>query len=295
MWQLDAGTDGEQLRVATRCGNRRRVAASCGNSGWVSVRHEDEVVARLRAAGCVFAEDEARLLLDAADGSAAELERMLARRVAGDPLEQILGWAEFAGLRIRVTPGVFVPRRRSELLVRCAVSALAGVEHPVVLDLCCGTAALGAAIAAARPDADVWAADLDPAATASARLNVPADRVREGDLYAALPAALAGRLDAIVVNAPYVPTAAIATMPPEARLFEAAMALDGGGDGLDVQRRVVEGASVWLAPGGILLIETSEGQAPETAALFAAAGLHPLIECDDELDATVVIGTSRRA
>jgi len=254
----------------------------------------DEVVARLRAAGCVFAEDEADLLVEAAAGSAADLERMLVRRVAGDPLEQILGWAEFAGLRIRVTPGVFVPRRRSELLVRCALSALAGAGDPLVLDLCCGSAALGAAIAAARPDARVWAADLDPAATASARLNLPPHQVLEGDLFEALPLHLRGRIDAIVVNAPYVPTAAIATMPPEARLFEAPMALDGGVDGLDVQRRVIAGAPEWLAPGSTLLIETSERQAPQTAALFEAAGLHPRIERDDDLDATAVIGRTGR-
>lgn len=254
----------------------------------------DEVVARLRAAGCVFAEDEAALLVGAADGSGVELERMLLRRVAGDPLEQILGWAEFAGLRIRVTPGVFVPRRRSELLVRCALSALSGMRGPTVLDLCCGTGAIGAAIAASRPDADVWAADLDPAATASARLNLRPEHVLEGDLFDALPHSLRARIDVIAVNAPYVPTEAIATMPPEARLFEASLALDGGRDGLDVQRRVIAGAAEWLAPGGTLMIETSERQAPQTATLFVAAGLHPFVERDDELDATVVIGRSEQ-
>ncbi|WP_440709572.1 putative protein N(5)-glutamine methyltransferase [Herbiconiux sp. YIM B11900] len=247
------------------------------------------VVARLRAAGCVFAEDEAALLIEAAGDDPAALERMLARRVAGDPLEHILGWAEFRGLRIAVGPGVFVPRQRTGFLVE---NALLGLPTPaVVLDLCCGSGAVGAAISAAAPTCTVYAAELDPAAVASARLNLPPERVFEGDLYGALPRSLRGRLDALVVNAPYVPTEAIATMPPEARLHEARMALDGGDDGLDVQRRVVDGAAEWLAPGGRLLIETSERQAPLTAALFEAAGLHPQIARSDDLDATVVTGT----
>lgn len=237
----------------------------------------------LRAAGCVFAEDEARLLVAAASGP-AELERMVARRVAGLPLEQILGWAEFCGLRIAVEPGVFVPRRRTEFLVQEAV-ALGGA---VVVDLCCGSAAVGAAIAAALGPIELHAADVDPVAVACARRNVPV--VHEGDLFGALPDDLRGRVDLLAVNAPYVPTDAIATMPPEARDHEARVALDGGPDGLDVQRRVADGAAAWLAPHGHLLVETSRGQAPATAAAFAAAGLVPRVATSDELDATVVIG-----
>jgi release factor glutamine methyltransferase len=171
----------------------------------------DPLVARLRAAGCVFAEDEARLLRAAA-GSPAELDELAARRVDGAPLEALLGWAEFCGLRIAVDPGVFVPRQRTAFLVAQAVRR-AG-PGAVVVDLCCGTGAIGAAIAAAVPGVEVHAADVDPAAVACARRNLP--RVYQGDLYAALPERLRGRVDLLVVNAPYVPTAAIATMPPEA-------------------------------------------------------------------------------
>ncbi len=110
------------------------------------------VVARLRAAGCVFAEDEAAVLLATA-ASPAELDVLVERRAAGEPLEQVVGWAEFAGLRIWVDPGVFVPRRRSEFLVSVAVglgrSRLSGRSAvPVIVDLCCGTGALGLAAAA---------------------------------------------------------------------------------------------------------------------------------------------------
>jgi len=254
----------------------------------------DPLVDRLRAAGCVFAEDEARLLRTAAD-SPAELDALVARRVEGAPLEALLGWAEFCGLRIAVDPGVFVPRQRTAFLVAQAVQRLqvpagdrqvGGGRGAVVVDLCCGSGAIGAAVAAAVPDVEVHAADVDPAAVACARRNLP--RVHQGDLYAALPDHLRGRVDLLVVNAPYVPTAAIATMPPEARDHEPRVALDGGVDGLDVQRRVATDAPVWLRPGGALLIETGADQAPHTAELFAAAGLVPHVAHAD--DATVVIG-----
>jgi release factor glutamine methyltransferase len=247
------------------------------------------VIARLRAAGCVFAEDEARLLIAAAT-TPADLEAMVERRVAGLPLEHILGWAEFCGLRIVVEPGVFVPRRRTEFLVREA-AALAG-PHSIVVDLCCGTGAVGAALAATVPLIDLYAADIDPAAVRCARRNITADgRVFEGDLYEPLPAALRGRVDILIANAPYVPTGAIGMMPPEARDHEARVALDGGGDGLDVQRRVAAAAPEWLVPGGRLLVETSASQARRTAEIFAAHGLAPLVTRSDELDATVVVGT----
>ena len=113
-----------------------------------------------------------------------------------------------------------------------------------------------------------------------------------GDLYAALPTTLRGRVDLLLVNAPYVPTDAIVFMPPEARLYEPAVALDGGPDGVEVHRRVAAEASSWLAPGGRLLIETGREQARLTAALVAAAGLHAQIRMSDELEATVVVGTA---
>lgn len=248
------------------------------------------ITARLRAAGCVFAEDEARLLIAAAR-SPAELDAMVDRRVAGLPLEHVLGWAEFCGLRIAVDPGVFVPRFRTELLVREA----AALARPgaVVVDLCCGSGALGAALASLLDGIDLHAADIDPGAVRCARRNIlPAGgRVYQGDLYDPLPAALQGRVDILVANTPYVPTGEIVTLPREARLHEPLAALDGGPDGLDVQRRVAAGASLWLAPGGHLLVEASEGQAPLTAAIFAAGGLTPRVARSDELDATVVIGT----
>lgn len=247
------------------------------------------IITRLRAAGCVFAEDEAQLLISAGR-TPVDLAAMVDRRVAGFPLEHILGWAEFCGLQIAVDPGVFVPRRRTEFLVRQAIT----LARPgaVVVDLCCGSGAVGAALVAARPLVELYAADVDPAAVrcASRNLAVAGGRVYEGDLYEPLPATLRGRVDILVANAPYVPTEAIGMMPREARLHEARVALDGGADGLDIQRRVAAAAPVWLAPGGHLLVETSERQAPQTVEIFARNGLIPRVTTSDELDATVVIG-----
>jgi release factor glutamine methyltransferase len=256
----------------------------------VTILPDAAVVARLRAAGCVFAEDEAELLVAAAP-TAVALDGLVARRVAGEPLEQVLGWAEFCGQRFAVEPGVFVPRLRTELLVRSAVAV--GSAGDVVLDLCCGVGAVGAAVATALGGVELHAADVDPAAVRCARRNLAGrGTVYEGDLFAALPAGLAGRVDVLVVNAPYVPTAAIALMPPEARDHEARAALDGGPDGLDVHRRVAAGAGHWLAPGGTLLIETSRAQAPGTQALVAAGGQATRVVTDDEVDGTAVVGTA---
>lgn len=247
------------------------------------------IVARLRAAGCVFAEDEARLLVEAAPTS-ADLAAMVDRRAAGLPLEHVLGWAEFCGRRIALAAGVFVPRRRTELLVREA----AALARPgaVVVDLCCGSGAVGAALVAAVDGIELHAVDIDPAAVRCARGNVAAagGLVYEGDLYDPLPSALRGRVDIVVANAPYVPTDAVRLLPSEARMHEPRGAVDGGADGLDVQRRVTAAAPLWLAPGGHLLVETSERQAAQTVEIFARSGLVPRVAGSDRLNATVVIG-----
>ena len=266
------------------------------------IRHHsphETLTARLRAAGCVFAEDEARLLIEAAPTPEA-LEEMASRRVAGLPLEHILGWAEFCGLRIAVDTGVFVPRRRTEFLVRQAAALLDAwrmgrrwlAPAPVVVDLCCGSGAVGAALAALAGPAELHCADIDPAAVACARTNVLplGGEVHEGDLYAPLPPGLRGRVRLLAVNAPYVPSADIETMPQEARVHEPRACLDGGADGLEVQRRVAAGARQWLAPGGHVLIETSRRQAAQTAEILRRHGLAARVLRSEELGATVVAG-----
>jgi release factor glutamine methyltransferase len=271
----------------------------------------NELVARLRAAGCVFAEDEARILTEAADGDIARLEELVAARVGGLPLEHLVGWAELDGRRWLVAPGVFVPRQRSELLVReAAARAVAGAGSGTVLlvDLCCGCGALGGAVAArllaAGQDVEIHAADVDPAAVTCAHDNLKAladdgapgagrliAHTYTGDLAEPLPAEVWGRVDVLVANAPYVPTAAISMMPPEARDHEPHAALDGGDDGLAILRRVIDLAPKLLRPGGHLLVETGEGQVSAAVGHMTAAGLTPTVLSDEDLGATALAAT----
>lgn len=248
------------------------------------------VVERLRAAGCVFAEDEAALIAETARDS-AEAAMMVDRRIAGLPLEHVLGWASFRGLRIAVDPGVFIPRRRTEFLVEEALRVTA--PGAVVVDLGCGSGALGAAVAAERA-VELYAADIELAAVRCAERNlVPwGGSVYQGDLFAALPADLKGRIDILLANVPYVPTNEIRLLPPEARLYEPHVTLDGGPDGLVTLRRVATEALTWLAPGAHLFVEMSDHQAPLARSVLEDAGLTARIATNEDLGANVVTGTS---
>jgi release factor glutamine methyltransferase len=248
----------------------------------------DRLVRRLRAAGCVFAEDEAALLAEAS-GSEDQLEALAGRREGGEPLEQLLGWVEFCGLRLAVAPGVFVPRQRTALLVDEVVALVR--PGSVVVDLGCGVGAIAAAVRARVPGVEVHAVDVDPSAVECARRNLPPGRVSQGDLYDGLPPGLRGGVDVVAANAPYVPTDAIALMPREARDHEHPVALDGGPDGLSVQRRVIEEAPAWLRPGGHVLVETGRSQLDASSAAMRAAGLTVAVASDDESGGLVVRGT----
>ncbi|AEB43390.1 putative protein N(5)-glutamine methyltransferase [Micromonospora maris] len=249
-------------------------------------------VDRLRRAGCVWAEDEARLLVEAADDPRS-LAVLVDRRVAGEPLEYLLGWAEFCGERITVVPGVFVPRARTAALV-AAAEAVTGPAARVV-ELCCGSGALTRALARRLHAPRLLAAvDVDPAAVACARGNLAelAVPVYAGDLFDALPATWRGTLDLVVANAPYVPTAALDLLPAESRRYEALVALDGGPDGLAVLRRLAADATRWLAPGGHLVVEVGQSQVDLLATVLAEAGLLPSTFRDESLAATAM--TARR-
>ncbi|HSF36166.1 MAG TPA: putative protein N(5)-glutamine methyltransferase [Nocardioides sp.] len=253
---------------------------------------DPHVAARLRAAGCVWAEDEAALLEQAAS-SAEDLERLVARRVAGEPLETVLGWVEFLGRRLVVAPGVFVPRRRTELLARLTVDRAGRAPgRPVVVEMCCGVAPVAAALETAldAAGADVHACDVSATALDCARSNSPSATLHLGDLYDALPARLAGRVAVLAANAPYVPSDRVADMPPEARDHEPRVALDGGADGVELHRRLAADAVRWLAPGGVLLVETSREQAGLTTGAMATAGLVTAVETDDDVGGCVAVG-----
>ena len=204
------------------------------------------VVARLRAAGSVFAEDEAALL----GGD----EALIARRIAGERLEHVLGWTEFCGLRVEVDPGVFIPRPQTEALAEHA----AGLQPSIALDLFAGCGAIACVVKARNPAARVVAGELDVAALACARRNGERHgfEVVASDVDSGVPAELEGRVDVITANVPYVPSAELAYVPHDG---EPASALDGGTDGLDWARRVAAAAQRWLRPGGVLLIELADG------------------------------------
>ncbi|BBH66558.1 methylase [Actinoplanes sp. OR16] len=246
-----------------------------------------DIVGRLRAAGCVFAEDEAGVLIEA--GRHGDLDALVARRIAGEPLEQVVGYADFCGVRVRLRPGVFVPRVRSELLVRIASDEAAEAEAARVVDLCCGSGALGLAVRHRVPGITLAAADIDPAAVACARDNLGADVVHQGDLYDALPSHLRHRIDVLIANVPYVATKHIPYLPAEARDHEPRTALDGGDDGLRIFRAVAGPARGWLAPTGLLVSEITEAQIGRACAIADENGLTATIASDDDLDAYAII------
>jgi release factor glutamine methyltransferase len=229
----------------------------------------------LAAAGCVSADAEADWLLEEARDPEG-LRVMVARRAAGEPLQYVIGWAPFGRLRLAVGPGVFVPRPETEGLADRAATRLRATPTPrTAVDLCTGSAAIACFLASEAPGTRVLATELDPGALAWARVN--ADRygveLLAGDLDAPLPAELAGRVDVVCANVPYVPSEAIATLPTDVRDHEPRLSLDGGPDGLDVFRRLAGRAGHWLAPGGWLYCEIGEDQAEEAAAILTEAGL----------------------
>lgn len=235
----------------------------------------DELAARLRAAGCVFAEDEARILLDSAP-DAAGLEALVARREAGEPLEILVGWVAFAGLRLAVAPGVFVPRQRSVRIARAAAGIASALEAPIVVEACCGVAPIAAVVAARVPGARLIAVDLDPVAVATARGTLPSDALTiVGSSLAVLPADLLGRVDLIAAVPPYVPESERRLMPHDTFDHEPSAALLGGADGLDVARDLIADAARWLAPGGRILLELHRSQVPAAVAFARSVGFAP--------------------
>jgi len=259
----------------------------------------DAVVERLRAGGSVFAEDEADVLRAAAAAGSGDLATLIARRVAGEPVQHIVGWADFAGHRVRVAPGVFVPRPRTEHLVDVAIglgrARSSGADPVVVVDLCCGSGAIGLSVARALRRTGrvrLVAADLDPDAVACAASNLrhADDEVVQGDLLAALPTDLVGRVDLLLANVPYVPTAVLRLLPSDVRGHERRLAHDGGRDGLDVLRRVASTARRWLRSDGFALFEVAEPQVDAATSACEARGLVGGAVVDDpEGESTVLV------
>jgi release factor glutamine methyltransferase len=199
------------------------------------------------------------------------------RRARREPLQRILGWEEFRGLRVRLTDAVLVPRPETEALVEWALALLParGGRRLRAVDLGTGSGCIACALAAERPDLDVVAIDVSPAAAAVARENAIAlglaarIRVVAADLLDGVRDLGA---DLIVSNPPYLPTGLVPELPPEVRTHEPVVALDGGADGLALIRRIAAIAHRALRASGVLVVETAGGaQATAAAALLRTA------------------------
>lgn len=229
----------------------------------------DALVSRLRAVGCVFAEDEAAEIRRVG----GDPDEIVAARAAGMPLEQALGVAVFSGLDIAVGPGVFVPRRRAEVLVDAAVGARPGAHS--VVDLGCGSGAIAAALASRLPSAQAYAVDIDPVALAYAVRN--GERygfsVHRGDWWDALPRELRGRIDLAVAYLPHVPTARLDHIPDDFRRHEPERTVAGGEDGLDPLRAVLRDLDTWLSPDGLLVTLVAHEQLEAARSLSPASGV----------------------
>jgi release factor glutamine methyltransferase len=235
----------------------------------------------LRLLGATLGADGLSLYLDprrSVDAEAtARFRGWVDRRATHEPLQHIVGFEEFRGLRIAVTPDVLIPRPETEGLVERALELLADRPGALVADIGTGSGAIACALAAARPDLEVLAVDQSLGALAVASDNVRGlglgSRVRllAGDLLDPL-ASLSGSLDMIVANPPYIPSEVIPTLPAEVERFEPHLALDGGPDGMRVLRRIISQAGRCLRPGAWLVMEIGEEQAGALASLMAAEG-----------------------
>jgi release factor glutamine methyltransferase len=198
------------------------------------------------------------------------------RRAAGEPLQYVTGEVAFRHIVVKVRPGVLIPRPETEVLVDAALTvvdaAIARRGEALAIDLCTGSGCVALALAQERPEVRVLATDIAPDAVALTAENAErlglAERidVLAGDLFAAVPADLLGGVDVVVSNPPYVPSGDLVGLPPEVAKFEPHLALDGGEDGLDVFRHVIEGARRWLRPGeGRIAIELDERRVQQAA------------------------------
>jgi release factor glutamine methyltransferase len=246
----------------------RGFPSPAGNAGtWREERAW--VVRALAEGGCIAPEAEAEALFRATSESVGPIEELIARRLRGEPLAWITGSVRFCDVRVRVDPGVFVPRPQTESLARRALSRLPAVG--IAVDLCTGSGAVAVVLGSARPRATVVATDVDPVAVACARRN--GVRALLGSLDEPLPPSLRERVDVMTAVVPYVPTEELHLLPRDVLANEPRHALDGGPRGTTVLTRAAEAAARWLRPGGSVLLELGGDQAGELATTLADVGL----------------------
>ncbi len=239
------------------------------------------LVARFSEAGFVAPEDEADDLLALGASDAGLLASMVERRLTGEPLAWITGHIEFCSVDVRIEPGVYVPRWQSEALARRAVALLP--DAGTAIDLCTGSGAIAKVLTTAHAGARVIAADVDPRAVACARSN--GVEAFEGDLFGPFPEELHGAVDVIVAVVPYVPTPALDLLQRDTLAFESPLSYDGGPDGTDILRRVLQESPRFLRQGGVVLLELGGEQAELLQEDLAHLGYGDVVTLmDDEGD-----------
>lgn len=233
-----------------------------------------------------------------------EIAEKVALRSGRRPLQHILGAIGFREIELAIDARAMVPRPETELLAGAVIEHLENQRakpadrirlrgqdawRPKVLDLCTGSGAVAFSVATEVPCARVWAADLSAEALELARANCSTlgleSRIQLlcGDLYAPIPLELKGQFEVIVANPPYIPTGEISGLDPEVRNFDPRIALDGGEDGLDLTRRILEQAGDWMSGGGLLAMELGPSQCREVETLAGQSGLIPLSPGTDYL------------
>ncbi len=232
-------------------------------------------------AGCIAADEEAEELIQAAGGDQGLLDDLVSRRRTGEPIAWLTGAVTFCGIKMLVSPGVYVPRWQTEPLARRAVTRLPGAG--LAVDLCTGVGAIAAVLASAVPTAQVVATELDRNAVQCARRN--GVKVFEGFLDDPLPRELEHRVDVLTAVVPYVPTGSLRLLPRDVVAFEPRMALDGGADGTELLEQVVRRGARWLSPGGWLLLELGGDQAGPIGQLLEEIGFEGIdVMADEEGD-----------
>jgi release factor glutamine methyltransferase len=241
-------------------------------------------------AGFVAADDEALELLECAKGDEVVLESLIDRRLHGEPIAWIVGYATFCGLRVKVREGVYVPRWQSEPLARRATERLP--ENGIAIDVCTGSGAIAAVLRAQRPEARVVATDLDARAVECAKSN--GVEAYAGDFFTPVPPKLDGTVDVIVGVVPYVPTSSLSLLPRGTFDYEATLSYDGGDEGVDILRRVVRESPKYLRPGGALLLELGGDEAQVLRRDFESHGFSDtVILRDDDGDVRGIEATLR--
>jgi release factor glutamine methyltransferase len=249
---------------------------------------------RLTALGIPDAEKEAELIITAGLGidrvslyrddpplgweDPRILDKMLRRREKREPIQYILGEVEFYGLRIKVGPGVLIPRPETELLVEETIKRLSDNPAPRVLELCTGSGCVALAVARGLPEAQVIATENSKEALRYALENAALNEVENaafpsGSLFEPV---VGQTFDAVLSNPPYIRTGDIDTLAPEIKNWEPREALDGGPDGLDFYREIIPHAKEYLNPGGMLIVEMGAALAPGVAEIAEKEGLKPL-------------------